>query len=565
MKIREIQTHNYRSIADQTIRLGDYSLLIGANNSGKSNALDALRTIYEKELKFDPERDLPKFPTADKETWLEIEYELSDDEAGTLKTEYLIGKNRFRIRKWLYPSDKAKLGLVGYENGKLSDSKFYGFPGVGQGKLGDVIYIPAVSRLEEHTKLTGPSALRDLINDILKPIIKSSAAFRKLSDDFGAFGKAIKAEETTDKRSLSGLEEKVNKEIEQWDTAFNLAVVSPQDEDIVKNLIKHTITDKTLKQEMESGAFGHGFQRHLIYTLIRIASSYTAPKPEPKKKEFSPEMELLLFEEPEAFLHPPQQNVLDTSLRQLASQPGRQVLAATHSPLFVSYNTDDIVDLVRLRKSNGKTDVAQITSDRLKEVFTENQSVKAIVEAAKKNAAPGTVAADHVEMEAVRHFLWLNPDRCGLFFAHFVLIVEGMSEQVLTNYLIKTGELAMPSKGVFVLDADGKYNVHRFVNLLGEFRIGHAVLHDLDSGKKGEAKAIQDGLNELIKKSKNDHTLAIDTLPDNLEAFLGLAVDEHNRWKKAAATFLAVQKGTVAATKLDAFEGMIEKLVSSFA
>src|SRR4030042_666003 len=97
-------------------------------------------------------------------------------------------------------------------------------------------------------------------------------------------------------------------------------------------------------------AFGHWFQRHLIYTLIQVSASYTAPKPEPKKKEFSPELDLILFEEPEAFLHPPQQDILDTSLRRLASQEGRQVLAATHSPLFVSRNTDDIADLVRLCK-----------------------------------------------------------------------------------------------------------------------------------------------------------------------------------------------------------------------
>ncbi|MER3424581.1 MAG: hypothetical protein C4293_16525 [Nitrospiraceae bacterium] len=108
MKAREIRVHNYRSIADQTIRLGDYSLLIGANNSGKSNVIDALRTVYEKDLKFDYARDFPKFKTDDQESWVEIEYELSEQEAETIKTEYLIGDNRFRVRKWLYPTDKVK-------------------------------------------------------------------------------------------------------------------------------------------------------------------------------------------------------------------------------------------------------------------------------------------------------------------------------------------------------------------------------------------------------------------------------------------------------------------------
>ena len=59
MKIREVQIHNYRSIADERIRLGNYSLLIGANNAGKSNLIDAIRTFYEKDLKFDVDRDFP--------------------------------------------------------------------------------------------------------------------------------------------------------------------------------------------------------------------------------------------------------------------------------------------------------------------------------------------------------------------------------------------------------------------------------------------------------------------------------------------------------------------------
>jgi len=370
MKIREIHLHNFRSIEDQKIRLGDYSLLIGANNCGKTNLVDALRIFYEKDLKLDSERDFPKFATRDNESWMELEYELSSDEVPTIKPEYLFNKNRFRIRKWLNPQDKTKQGIFGFEEGKLSENLFYGWKNVAQGKLGNVIYIPPVSHLEEHTKLTGPSALRDLINDILKPIIRSSAAFTTLSDQFKAFGIAIKNEETADKRSLSGLERKVNEEIQRWGATFNLEVLSPQEDDIVKGLIRHTVTDRELNQALESGSFGHGFQRHLIFTLIRISASYTAPKAESKKKEFSPELELLLFEEPEAFLHPPQQDILDKSLRKVSTQPGRQVLAATHSPIFVSRNADDIADLAHLVKAKIRTEIGQVSPEELRTLWS---------------------------------------------------------------------------------------------------------------------------------------------------------------------------------------------------
>jgi len=562
MRIREIHIHNFRSIADQTIKFGNYSLLIGANNSGKSNVIDAVRAFYEKELKFEFDRDFPKFTTDDQESWVEIEYVLTDDEAATIKAEYLMANKGCRVRKWLWPSDKAKAGVFGYENAALSTNLFYGWKNVGQGKLGSVIYIPATSRLEEHTKLTGPSALRDLINDILKPIIKSSAAFAALTGEFQKFGTAIKTEETDDKRSLSGLEGKVNDEIREWGVAFNLSVSSPQDDDIVKNLIRHTLTDNALNEKMEPGAFGHGLQRHLIFTLVRISASYTAPKPPPKKKEFSPEMELLLFEEPEAFLHPPQQDVLDTSLRQLAAQPGRQVIAATHSPQFVSYNADDIADLACVSRLNGKTEVAQASREKLKEIFEDNQQIKAIVDGAS-GGAPVPVTEADVELEAVRHFLWLNPERCNLFFAHGVLIVEGLSEQVVISYLVKRGEIATNSKGVFVLEPVGKYNIHRFMNLLGELRIKHAVLHDMDAGKIGRAKLIQDGLNNLIQQSKNSFTRAVDTLPNDLETTLGVTITDTDRWKKAAQVLMAVQQGKVAPDKLGQFKQKVEALITS--
>lgn len=471
MKIADVQIHNYRSIADQTIRIGGYSLLIGANNSGKSNVIDALRVFYEKDLKFDFDRDFPKFATGDKESWIEIEYTLSDAETKTIKTEYLEGGNRFRVRKWLHPQDKVKAGLVGYKEAKLSEGEcFYGWKNVGQGKLGNVIYIPAISRLEEHTKLTGPSALRELINDVLRPIIADSPSFAMLKTSFEEFSKKIKAEETPDKRSLAGLEAQINAELEGWRAQFNLEVVSPQEDHIIKNLIRHSVEDGELKKLMEPESFGHGFQRHLIYTLVRVSASYTAPKPEPKKKEFSPELELILFEEPEAFLHPPQQDVLDSSLRQIAVKEGRQVLAATHSPLFVSRNADDIADLVRLCKQGPQTEVCQISREKLKEIFETNQAITDIVNTAKDDSIDDRAFQN--ELEAARYFLWLNPERCSLFFANRVLVIEGLCEQVLIDNLIKEGKIALGHSGAFVLEVLGKYNVHRFMNLLGELKIG---------------------------------------------------------------------------------------------
>jgi putative ATP-dependent endonuclease of OLD family len=563
MRIREVQIHNFRSIADERIYLRAYSLLIGANNSGKSNIVDAIRSFYDKDIKFEIERDLPKFKPTDNESWIEIEFQLSAHEASTIKSQYLLKGNGCRIRRWLYPPERGKTGLLGYEEGKLSENMFYGWKNVGQAKLGNVIYVPATSRLDEHTKLSGPSALRDLVNDILKTIIKSSAAYIELRNQFKLFEASVKREETPDKRSQEGLESRINEEIGEWGAKFNFEVSSPEMDEIVKTLIRHSIVDSWLDVPLDSSAFGHGFQRHLIFTLIRISASYVSPDPEPRKKDFSPQFQLLLFEEPEAFLHPQQQDVLDANLRLLAEHEDRQVIVATHSPHFVSYNTDDIVDLVRLCRTEGKTCVYQITRDHIQKIFEENLEIRKILGGLKGAPATGDTdsLSDHA-LEEVRHFLWLNPERSALFFADLVLIVEGLSEQVLVNYLIKKGEITVPSKWAFVLETWGNYNMHRFMNLLGALGIKHAVLYDFDQSKSGAEKIKQDGIAALINQARNQSTLGIDCIPGNSESFLEIKIDTGERWKKAAKILLEAMQGRIRPELLAAFTSKIEKLLA---
>ena len=151
--------HNFRSIEDVEIELLPYSLLVGPNNSGKSNLIAAIRAFYEKP-KFDEEKDFPKFPTKDKESWIEIQFLPDQNEWNDLKDEYKLHDRTFRVRKYFKSKEKdaegkKKEGIYAYIDEKLSGSLFYGAKNVQQGKFGEIIYIPAVSKLDEHTRLTG--------------------------------------------------------------------------------------------------------------------------------------------------------------------------------------------------------------------------------------------------------------------------------------------------------------------------------------------------------------------------------------------------------------------------
>lgn len=551
MQVREVLVHNFRSISHESFKFGDYSLLVGANNSGKTNFVDALREFYELE-KYQRGRDFPRFEVQDKECWMEIEFVLSNDEYNDLKVEYKRPNNRLRVRKNLETTEvgkdkKPKIGIYGYVGELISDELFYGAKNVQQGKLGEVIYIPEVSRLTEHTKLSGPSPLRDLLNDILKKLVKSSESFKKLQDEFVLFSSTFKTEKTGDNKSLDGLEKDISSGLSDWNASFVLDINPVNESDIVKNLVEYRILDGELEQPMDASQLGQGFQRHLIYTLIQTAAKYQVKPAAAKKKDFTPDMTLLLFEEPEAYLHPIQQDILCRSLKSIGDHEGNQVIITTHSPQFVSQNSDDLPSIIRLRRKDKKTVVGQVDAERQAAVFSDNQAIN--------DRLRGTSYEPHlddyqIDMEAVKYFLWLDPNRCGMFFAEMVLLVEGPTERALFNHLVDEGRLDMPKGGVFFLDCMGKFNIHRFMNILGPLNIRHSVLFDLDGYDSNN-----DAVAQLIYESKNERTENVDTFENELEDFLGIEKTRPHR--KPQHVLLKYKKGEISEERM---KELVEKL-----
>ena len=157
MKLRKVIIHNFRSVLDATFEVSNYSLIVGENNSGKTNLLSALRVFYENGgIKFDKNRDFPKIDTADNESWMELHFHTSNEEQDSLKDDYKSHDNLLKVRKYFLSDEgrvKAKQSnIYAYENGSLSENNFYGVANVSSSKLGSIIYIPAVSKVEDTLK-----------------------------------------------------------------------------------------------------------------------------------------------------------------------------------------------------------------------------------------------------------------------------------------------------------------------------------------------------------------------------------------------------------------------------
>lgn len=516
MKAVEVRVHNFRSICDATISVADCGILVGVNNAGKTTVIDAIRAFYGKGVKFDKARDFPHRGAADSESWVEIEFKPSADEFANLKDDYKTADQTFRVRNYLMSDQKDKEGKdrsgpYAYVDGQLSDERFYGFKNVGQGKFGEIIYIPAVSKVDEHTKLTGPSALRDLLNTVLSKVMEQSPAYQALNDSFVQFEGAIKTEATADGHSIQSIETDISNELAGWDAGFRLNINPVGVDEVIKGLISHEIVDGGLGKSQPISSYGQGFQRSLIYTLIRIAAKYSSKKPAAKKKDFVPELTWILFEEPEAFLHPTQISVLSSDLRALAAAPGSQVLLSSHNPLFATHSIREISAICRLQRDNCLTSAYQISPTQLAAILANNQQDAQAWQAGGMQIDPDDLLTD---MEAVKYALWLDGKRCGAFFAEKILLVEGPTEAALLSYMRDQGLL--PScNGVFIMDTIGKFNIHRFMRLFECFGIRHCVLYDGDNGRHAAVDA-------TIQAASNPCTVGIDAFASDLEGFLGI-------------------------------------------
>ena len=288
MKIKSLTIHNFRSIKEVKFSLEDYVILVGANNAGKSNVLTALRIFYEDEIKFNEKSDFPKFQTEDNESWIEIEYFLTQEEFINLKEEYKHSNRVLKVRKYLKSQDGNRVktnqsNIYGYENAILSENLFYGAKNISQAKLGTVVYIPEVSKTDETLKLTGPSPLRNVITFVMKKVVKTSKSFESLNTAFEEFNNKFSEEASEDGFSLSRLGEEINDSLKEWEVEFNLNINPVRTEGIIKNLVSHYVIDKNLDKEIDVKCLGQGLQRHLIYTLLKLSSQYTENKTYEKK------------------------------------------------------------------------------------------------------------------------------------------------------------------------------------------------------------------------------------------------------------------------------------------
>lgn len=580
MKIAKVIIHNFRSVLDSEFNLEDYSLLVGENNCGKTNIISALRIFYEDNgLRFSESSDFPKLATTDKESWIEIHYRTTTGEQESLKDEYKSADNILKVRRYFKSETNPDLvkanqsNIYAYEGGTLSTNLFYGAKGVSQNKLGRIIYIPELSKSDDNLKLSGPSPFREMVNYVFGKVIKSSKSFETLNGSFDKFNEDFQKETSSDGYSMKAIENEINGELKTWEIKFGIKINPIKPPDIVKSLLSHYIQDNHLlgNKEIDVTSLGQGLQRHLIYTLIKLSSQYIDKKEE-KKKEFSPDFTLILFEEPEAFLHPSQQEQMNLNLQKISTEDNQQIIITTHSPVFVCRNTLALNSIIKIQKNKGQTFTFQIKKEDINSLLDDNLSLfklfsdllndagtPAEIKTKIKSRNLGNDSPDlalKLEEETIKYFLWLDSERSALFFAKHIVICEGASEKIFIDFLMNNKWQELKERHIYFLDAMGKWSIHRFMNLFGKLGITHSVLMDSDNDKD-----IHKYINEFIETNKNKFTWHIDSFDTDLENFLGISKPTRSDLKPLNI-MMQHKQGKITDTKVSEFKERIIKLIA---
>ncbi|MDM5197593.1 AAA family ATPase [Fictibacillus enclensis] len=451
MKLKRLIVSNFRGLKggenDIDFEGSDIIFLIGKNNFGKSTFLHAYNFFVEPKIK----ATINDFYNKDTSIPIEITgvfmTEEDDEKDTALKKEdpdwinkWVDEEGYIIIKKaWSNQDAEGKKKTFNPRTNEFQEGGFGGFDTLLKKYSPTAIPINAVSSPEE---------LEKEINDIItkKHIKKLETEY---SDKYSAIIDGLKdlKEDISKSNDINNINIKMNTFFSGVFPELELKIYSLPEAGVdISKTLKAThglsVKDKEMLEDIyDLKNNGHGVMRQAFFSFLSTLGADL----EKTRKEY-----LILFEEPELYLHPEAVFSLREQLYKLAKNSPFQVLCATHSPLMIDTAKphSSLVRLVKEQRKNTKT--YQVKFD----LFEEEE----------KNF-----------LQMINRF---NPHICECFFADEVILVEGDTEAIVYRDLISR---FYKSKDVFVLNTGSKANMVFYQKILTHFGIKHVVVHDVDS------------------------------------------------------------------------------------
>ena len=489
-RLTTIEIQNFKSIIAIEFELSEYSPLVGYNNAGKTNILEAIKWVLRKSsLKATDFNnvDNPVIITAKiegiTETILEnlnathrqrIEPFLDSESLTIKRTQLVPNATAAQIRlEVLNPADgQWQSNPTGIDNA-IKDL----FP--------EPIHIGAMENSEEDvSKSKSGTTIGKLLSEIIGPIEEQYGD--QLRTVLNGLKEVLDADGENRATELTEFDEQVNEKLDAFFPDINVKVHVPTPE------LKEVFTKGTIKvYENQSlngtdvSALGHGAQRSIQMTLIRHLADLKIASQEQTTTT------LLLIDEPELYLHPQAIEILRVSLKTLSNQ-GYQIIFTTHSPFMITEK--DVANTILIRK---------------------NSTLGTHKRSSLKSAIP------QVEQEAQHQLtlLFALSNSSNILFSERVVLTEGKTEKRLIPFLIeKITSNTLGTHKCALVKQGGSGNTRKSKMVLEMMDLPCKAIVDLDYAFK---HAVEDG---FLQDNDSDLADCITELA-NIAAPNGIALD----------------------------------------
>ncbi len=468
MKLIELRIRNFRALGGDhnTIRFDNSNVifLIGQNNVGKSSFLHAFEFFVNSKQKA-LASDFFKYDT---KTPIEIEADFLREEEDDENPDFIkepewidkwvqSGSGLITVKKLWGEPDKIFTKSTKNHQGEFVKNGFGGMDSLFTKYAPTPIAINAIETVETFEKkvneIIAKEHLKKLQTDYAEEYSNAVTAIRAIQNKITS-SDAIEAYNVNINASFKKVFPSLSLKISIKDEGRGIDVVKAFKANHSIDVQKDGVTRKeTFSQH------GHGVIRQALFNFFAFLKNET----EGARKEY-----LLLFEEPELFLHPKSTRLLRQELYSLAENSPFQILCCTHCPQMVDISKPHC-SLVRTRKLADETTVSyQVGHD----IFQSE------------------VNKDFVQM--INRF---DPNVCEAFYASGVCLVEGDTEALICRELLKS---CHSTNDIFILNTGSKNNIPFFQRILTHFSIPHVIIHDSDT-----RYAYEDSKRTIVRTKKD--------------------------------------------------------------
>jgi putative ATP-dependent endonuclease of the OLD family len=381
--------------------------------------------------------------------------------------------------------------------------------------LPERIYIPAVKDLADETKTAESSSFGKILAIVLKAIepllAEETGLFDKLSKKLtrmvSADGKVM------DERleEIRNIERTIQDYVRESFNNVSLEIEIPPPE--LKSILStaRILVDDGMKGPLELK--GDGLRRAVVFSILRAYVQFARAAAKDGAKEKEPARGyILLFEEPELFLHPDAQKILFDVLGVFSKK--NTVVVTTHSPLF--FGPEATATFIRLSK-------------------IENRDVP------KPFAKAFPVQLDGISSRDEFQIICFESNNAA-FFAKRIVLVEGDSDQIAFPYIaeILNEKWNCRACSVAFIRVGGKGSIAKYRNFFARFEVPVFIIADLDTVDDGFDKldpteTTKSLRSDLIKKVDSAITAAGQVAIVNTRDIKDAQVDTGIRrlWDKA--------------------------------